>query len=212
MTDTLTIHQLYSILEREISKFPKPMAKQVWEGTHNKLQTLIAIMLSARTKDSLTVSLLPKVFEAIKSVADLEKLSVTQIERLIYPVGFYKNKAKFLKSWPKRIKNEFAGEIPQEFDMLLKLSGVGRKTANLYIAIVHKIPAISVDTHVHRIMNKIGYVKTKTPLETEKALIKKLPKELWIKTNEIFVVVGQYLCPSKKIDDPECLLNKIKLV
>ncbi|HHE39171.1 MAG TPA: endonuclease III, partial [Candidatus Cloacimonetes bacterium] len=124
-----------------------------------------------------------------------------EIEKMIYPVGFYKNKAIHLKKFPEVLEKEFNNNIPDEIDNLIKLPGVGRKTANLVRAIAFKKSAICVDTHVHRISNRLGYVKTKTPLETEMVLRKKLPEEYWIMYNSYLVSFGQNHCFPR---NPKC--------
>jgi endonuclease-3 len=113
---------------------------------------------------------------------------------LIYPVGFYKTKAKNLKKMAEMLKKDFSGKVPYDIDELVKLPGVGRKTANLVVSVAFSQDSICVDTHVHKILNRIGYIKTKNPLETEMVLREKLPKKMWSQTNRIFVPFGQKLC------------------
>ena len=122
------------------------------------------------------------------------KLSAKRIEKLIYPVGFYKTKAKNILEICRRLINEYEEKVPDEIDELLKLKGVGRKTANLVVTLGYKKPGICVDTHVHRISNRWGYVQTKTPEKTEVALREKLPKQYWIEYNDLLVSFGQHLC------------------
>jgi endonuclease III len=122
------------------------------------------------------------------------KLSAKKIEKLIYPVGFYKTKAKNILDICRTLIGQYGGEVPDEIDELLKLKGVGRKTANLVVTLGYKKPGICVDTHVHRISNRWGYVKTKTPAKTEDALRAKLPKQYWIEYNDLLVSFGQHLC------------------
>jgi endonuclease III len=122
------------------------------------------------------------------------KLTAKKIEKLIYPVGFYKTKAKNIREICRTLINKYDGKVPDDIDELLKFKGVGRKTANLVVTLGYKKPGICVDTHVHRISNRWGYVKTKTPEKTEFALREKLPKQYWIEYNDLLVSFGQHLC------------------
>ncbi len=188
------IEKIHSILKKEVLKYKVPVAELIEVQTKDPSKVLIATILSARTKDQTTASACKKLFSKINKIKDLEKLSVKEIEELIYPVGFYKTKAKHLKKLPSTLDREFRGEIPSTIEELIKLPGVGRKTANLVVGAAFKKPAVCVDTHVHRITNRLGYVKTKTPHETEMALRKKLPQKYWISLNTILVAFGQNLC------------------
>ncbi|HUF41482.1 MAG TPA: endonuclease III, partial [Verrucomicrobiae bacterium] len=135
-----------------------------------------------------------RLFAAADSPASLLKLSAREIEKLIYPVGFYRTKARNILDICKKLIDDYGGKVPDDIDELLKLKGVGRKTANLVVTLGYKKPGICVDTHVHRISNRWGYVKTKTPEKTEVALRTKLPKPYWIEYNDLLVSFGQHLC------------------
>ncbi len=171
-----SILPVFSILEKEISKYNVPVVDLIKIQTKDKFKILISTILSARTKDEITWKASQRLFAKAKSFAELEKIKQNEIEKLIFPVGFYKTKAKHLSVLPLTIK-KFGEDIPNNIDDLLLLPGVGRKTANLYLAVALGKNAICVDTHVHRISNRLGWVKTKAPLETEKALQKILPKK-----------------------------------
>lgn len=162
---------------------------------------LVATILSARTKDETTSRVVAELFERIQVPNDLDKLSAEELNSIIYQVGFHNTKTKHLKELPKVLREEFDGVIPSEIEDLIRLPGVGRKTANLVRAVAFKLPAICVDVHVHRICNRWGYIKTKNPLETEMALRKKLPKKHWLDINSYVVAFGQSLCKPRK---PEC--------
>lgn len=190
----LPIDTVYNILQKEVQQYKVPVADLVQIQTRDPFKVLVATILSARTKDETTSSVLPRLFEKVKTPSDLNTLSVTEIEALIFPVGFYHNKAKFLKELPVVLEKEFHGKIPETVEELTTLPGVGRKTANLVVAVAFQKPAICVDTHVHKIMNRLGYVKTKTPLETEMALRKKLPVKYWTTINMLLVAFGQNIC------------------
>ena len=188
------IAAVYDILKREVAHYKVPVVDLIQMQTKDPFKVLITTIMSARTKDATTVGAAERLFASVKKAEDLEKLSTKEIEKLIYPIGFYKNKARFLKQLPQVLKEEFNGRIPQTIEQLVKLPGVGRKTANLVVAVAFEKPAVCVDTHVHRIMNRLGYVKTKTPFETEMALRKKLPLQYWETINSMLVAFGQNLC------------------
>lgn len=169
--------------------------------THDPFKILVTTLLSARTKDQITSEVVIRLFKKINSHNELRKYSLEELEKLIYPVGFFRNKAKYLQQLPDILDEKFNGKIPETIDELIKLPGVGRKTANLVRAIAFKKPAICVDIHVHRISNRIGYVQTKTPFETEMVLREKLPKEYWINFNSYLVAFGQNHCTPR---NPRC--------
>jgi endonuclease III len=190
----IDIDKIVKILEKEVKEYNAPIVDLIKVKTNDPFRILIATILSARTNDKTTSVVCVKLFKEVRKFEDLENLSVKQIEKIIYPVGFYRNKAKQLKELPKIIKKEFGGEIPSKIEDLIKLPGVGRKTANLVRLSAFEKDAICVDTHVHRIMNRFGYVKTINPLETEMALRKKLPLKYWKRINYLLVSYGQNTC------------------
>ncbi len=190
----VSIGKVHEILAKESSKWHVPVAELIELQTNDPFKVLVATILSARTKDQTTSAVCERLFAVIKKPEDFEALSIKEIEQLIYPVGFYRNKARFLKQLPGVLKNEFSGKIPETIEELLRIPGVGRKTANLVRGVAFGKPAICVDTHVHRITNRLGYVRTKTPHETEMALRKKLPKKYWISLNTLLVALGQNIC------------------
>lgn len=200
------IQKIYSILEKEIRKYDAPVAELVKAQTNDPFKILIATILSARTKDETTAKVCNKLFQKVKNLNDLKKIKEEDLAKLIFPVGFYKTKAKHLKQLAVKLENGFCSKIPETIEELIQLPGVGRKTANLVVSVAFNKPAICVDVHVNRILNRIGYIKTKNPLETEITLRKKLPKKLWSKTNRIFVPYGQMLC---KPINPLCSKCKI---
>lgn len=207
--NNLKIKKIYCVLEKGLRDYPLPFAENICLQYKKPFFVLIATILSARTLDKTTAKVCERLFKKIKDFSDLEKISQKELEKLLYPVGFYKTKAKHLKMLPKVVKEKFNGKVPQEIDDLLMLPGVGRKTANLVVSVAFGKPGICVDTHVHRITNILGIVKTKTPLETEMELRKKLPKELWNKTNYLFVTLGQNICFSRKPNCQVCPIAKM---
>lgn len=194
LSKKVDIDAIYKILKKEVVNYNVPVVDLIQIQTNDPAKILIATILSARTKDQTTVQACRKLFTKIKKIDDLEHLSIKEIEQLIYPVGFYHTKAKHLKELPKVLREEFAGKIPETVEELIKLPGVGRKTANLVVAVGFKKPGMCVDTHVHKITNRLGYVKTRNPFETEMALRKKLPLKYWEKINSMLVAFGQNTC------------------
>jgi len=184
---------LIEAVKKEVQTYRAPIADLIAVQTRDPFKVLTATILSARTKDETTAGAAARLFEKAPDPASLARLSEQEIRRLIYPVGFYKNKARYLAALPAALER-FSGQVPDDMDSLLELPGVGRKTANLVLCAAFDKPAICVDTHVHRIMNIWGYVKTRTPLETEMALRKKLPETYWKDVNSILVAFGQGTC------------------
>jgi endonuclease-3 len=157
-------------------------------------QVLISTVLSQRTRDENTEKASQRLFSKYKAAEQLASAPLKNIEQLIKPSGFYRVKAKRIKQISQILVKKYRGKVPQKFEELMKLPGVGRKTANCVLVFAYRLPAIPVDTHVHRISNRIGLVKTKTPEETETELVKTAPKEYWVDFNELFVRFGQRIC------------------
>lgn len=151
-------------------------------------------MLSLRTKDDVTVPASERLFALAKTPQTLARLPETAIARAIYPVGFYRTKARHVREVSRQILERCGGRVPDTIEELLTLPGVGRKTANLVVTVGYRKPGICVDTHVHRISNRLGYVRTETPEETEMALRRRLPKPYWIEFNDLLVTFGQNRC------------------
>ena len=157
-------------------------------------KVLISTILSARTKDANTKIATDKLFAKYNTPQLIAQADIGELEHLIHQSGFYRVKAARIKNVSKIIMNDYNGKVPENFEELIDLPGVGSKTANCVLVYGFNIPAIPVDTHVHRISNRLGWVKTKKPEETEKALSKIIPKEQWIRINRIFVKFGQQIC------------------
>lgn len=164
-------------------------------------KTLVSTLMSSRTNDSTTLAAAKRLFAKAPDLEHLGQLEIKAIAKLIYPVGFYKTKAKYLKLLAKRVLTKFDGEVPGSREGLVTLPGVGRKTANLVLNRAFGIPAIAVDTHVHRITNMLGWVHTKTPEQTEKELTNLLPKKYWSQTNRLFVSIGRQFTSKKKLEE-----------
>jgi len=178
-----------------------PVVDLIEFQTNDPFKVLVTTVLSARTKDQTTAEAAKRLFSRVGCAGDLEKLSNAQIERLIYPVGFYRDKARHLGQLPSVLRERFGGVIPQTVEELTELPGVGRKTANLVVAVAFDKPAVCVDIHVHRIFNRLGYLATKTPFATEMELRQHLPVKYWTTFNSYFVSFGQNLC---KPVNPQC--------
>ncbi|MBS3141755.1 endonuclease III [Candidatus Woesearchaeota archaeon] len=190
----VNIHKVYSILEKQMESLKVPVVELIDIQTKDPFKVLLATMLSARTQDATTAKACKRLFTKVSTPKDLERISQVELQKLIYPVGFYRTKAKHLKQLPHVLKEKFNSKLPSTVEELIYLPGVGRKTANLVVAVGFHKPAIAVDIHVFRISNRLGYVKTKTPLETEIVLRKKLPKKYWLKYNMFLVAHGQSIC------------------
>ncbi len=162
-------------------------------------KTLVSTLLSSRTKDEVTLEASKRLFKRAPSIDNLSNLKTIEIEKTIYPVGFYKTKAKHLKKLTAIIQKDFQGKIPKTKKNLISLPGVGVKTANLVLNRAFNIPAIAVDTHVHKISNLLGWVKTKNPEETEKELVKVVPKKYWKDFNKLFVSIGRQFTTKEKL-------------
>lgn len=187
------IHQVVAILSRETRQWTMPAVTEVAE-TSDPFLVLISTVLSLRTKDATTAAASTRLFKLGRTPREILRLSPKTIEKAIYPVCFYRNKTLAIQGICRDILERFGGKVPDTIDELLTLKGVGRKTANLVVTLGYGKPGICVDIHVHRISNRLGYVKTKVPNETETALRQKLPPKYWVKFNDLLVAYGQNLC------------------
>jgi endonuclease-3 len=171
-----------------------PSVSAVARQNSDPFRVLVATMISLRTKDDVTSRAAEALLGAAPTAADLASLPEGRIARLIYPAGFYRTKSRNLRAAARVLVEENDGKVPREMEKLLALPGVGRKTANLVLNLGFGLPAICVDTHVHRISNRLGWVRTRTPAETERALMAVLPRRYWIPINELLVRFGQTVC------------------
>ena len=200
------IDKVVEILEK--SKQPKSEFVKLMDDFKSPYIVLISCILSLRTKDQTTYPATLRMLKLAKTPQEMMNVKVEDLERAIYPVGFYKNKAKQIIELSKELVEKYNGKVPCDIDELCKFKGVGRKTANLVLSQGFNVPAICVDVHVHRICNRLGYVKTKNPEETEFALREKLPKKYWILINSLLVTFGQNICkPIKPLCD-KCPIEK----
>lgn len=194
------IEKIIQLLEKRHNITPSN-----WHTQQNPFQVLIGTVLSQRTRDSNTDKATKQLFANYPTPESLASAPVERIMELIKPSGFYRTKALRIKEIAKIVSE--IGRVPNDIEELLKLPGVGRKTANCVLVYGHGLPSIPVDTHVHRISNRLGWVKTKRPEETERELMKILPKEYWIRINGLLVKHGQFICRPIK---PQCYLCPIE--
>ncbi len=181
---------------RAITGLEMPAVEKIAEDqAEDPFQVLIATLLSARTQDATTLAASRRLFRVARTPATMARLTVARIERLIYPVSFYRHKARFVKATCRLLVSRFGGRVPDTMEQLLELPGVGRKTANLVLILAHRSQDnICVDTHVHRLSNRLGWVRTRTPDETEQALYRAVDRRWWPHVNLYFVTWGQNVC------------------
>lgn len=192
--DNRRLSRVVRVLKESAPRWKPTALAQVAEERRDPFNVLIACLLSLRTKDETTLPAARRLFRLAHTPEGMLKLDQKTIERAIYPVGFYRSKARSILAICQALVRDYGGKVPDDIDELVKLKGVGRKTANLVVTVAYQKPGICVDTHVHRITNRWGYVETNTPLQTELALRGKLPKRHWITFNDLLVAFGQHIC------------------
>lgn len=198
------IATIIRILEKEAARLRLPSVSAVAREDHDPFLVLVSCILSLRTRDTVSAEVSRRLFAKARTPAGIAAMGRAKLERVIHSVNFYRNKAAAIHEAARRIATEFAGKVPDTREGLLSLRGVGRKTANLVLGLGFGVPAICVDTHVHRISNRLGWVKTSTPEETEKALERILPRAYWIRINELLVAFGQNICDPRRPDCGRC--------
>lgn len=171
-------------------------------------QILIATALSARSRDEQIIGVVEKLFKKYPSPEKMAKANLATLEKYVRKSGFYKIKAKRIRDISQRLVSEFGGEVPKTMNELLSLPGVGRKTAGCVLVYAFRIPAIPVDTHVHRVSNRLGWVNTKDPLRTEQSLMKLIPKSRWLLINELLVIHGKNICKPQTPMCNKCTIEK----
>jgi endonuclease III len=191
---SIDIDQFIRIIRKNHKNLNAPVITFMASKGSTPFEILVSTLLSLRTKDEVTLGAASRLFAKARTPDELLALSSENIEKLIYPVGFYHTKAERLLSISQIILEKYDGRVPDDMDQLLALPGVGRKTANLVLSEGFGQQAVCVDTHVHRISNRIGYVDTPTPEKTEFALREKLPRKYWNDYNEMLVALGQTIC------------------
>ncbi len=190
------LDEIFSLLKKELHQYGSPIvSRSKPEIPDTPFVTLISCLLSLRTKDEVTAQASRRLLTKYHTPQEIVQLTEKQIQTMIYPVGFYKTKARRIKDISKTLLEKYNGKVPDDFDELLTLKGVGRKTANIVMVYGHKKHGfLPIDTHCHRIPNRLGWIKTRTPEETEQALITVLPLEYWDDFNDLFVRFGQTIC------------------
>ncbi|OHE24566.1 MAG: endonuclease III [Syntrophus sp. GWC2_56_31] len=186
--------EIVRLLESELENRALPIVSRLADEKRDPFEILISTLLSLRTKDEVTEAAAERLFALAATPEEMIGLSSEEIRRAIYPVGFYRNKAETILHVCRELIDRFHSRVPDTLDALLTLKGVGRKTANLVVALGFGGAGLCVDTHVHRISNRLGYVRTKTPEETEFALRAKLPAEYWLRYNTLLVAFGRNTC------------------
>ena len=209
MLDNRKLATMVTRITHAMRDLPDPSVTLVGKKFKDPFLVLISCLLSLRTKDTTTLPVCERLFPKVSTIDGFLKLKTQEIERLIYPVGFYKTKARTILGICQDLKGRFHGEVPSTLDALLSLKGVGRKTANLVLTEGFGQLAMCVDTHVHRISNRFGYVVTKTPEETEAALRKKLPVKYWNDYNALLVTWGQNVCAPVSPWCSKCPVNTL---
>jgi endonuclease-3 len=192
--EDVKINEVVKILKKELDLGEMPIVSHLAESEPDPFVILISTLLSLRTKDEVTAEATDRLFALASTPEEMLKVPQAKIARTIYPVGFYRVKAKTIHSTCRELINRFGSKVPDQLDDLLSIKGVGRKTANLVVTLAYGKDGICVDTHVHRISNRLGYVRTKTPDETEFALRARLPRRHWIIYNTLMVAFGRKTC------------------
>lgn len=188
------VQPVVRILRKEFEKQHSPVADLIKSRTRNPFKILVTTILSSRTRDRTTMEVCRNLFRYVHNIDDLNSIPLKRLVKLTRPAGFYRTKARQLKQLPIELRKLYGGKIPESIEELIRLPGVGRKTANLVVSEAFDKPAVCVDVHVHRITNRLGLVRTRTPFETEMTLRKKLPVRYWKKLNAYLVSFGQSIC------------------
>ena len=203
------ISKIIKLLKQEIRHFESPIATEIGEKTKDPFLVLISCILSLRTKDTTTGKAAKRLFDLADNPKNMLKLSTKQIEKAIFPVGFYPTKAKWIKKACKILIEKYNGKVPATMEELMELPGIGRKCAGITMCYgFNKNVSIPTDTHVFKIVNRLGWVKTKTPEKTEQELIKIIPKKYWHDLNNLLVAHGQNICVPVSPFCSKCYISK----
>jgi len=206
--NNIEIDKIIQILEEEFLKLKVPVVTLIALQSKDPFKVLLSTIISLRTKDEVTIEASLRLYKILTKPDDITKLSIEEIEKAIYPTAFYHRKALQIKKICERLIFEFKSIVPKDIDILLTFDGIGRKTANLVLSEGYQIPAMCVDTHVHRISNRFGFIKTKTPNESEIELRKKLKNIYWNRYNTLLVAFGQSICRPISPHCSICRINK----
>jgi endonuclease-3 len=208
MVTNTTIGHVLRVIEKKTLRWTEPSVSAMAAARASPFRVLIATVLSLRTKDEVTLPASERLFRLADTPQSMLRLSPEEIQQAIYPVCFYRNKSRHILGICERLIERYDGRVPDTLEQLLEFKGIGRKTANLVLILGYGKPAMCVDTHVHRISNRLGYIKTKTPDESEMALRKKLPAKHWMKYNDLLVAFGQNQCKPVSPLCGSCLVSK----
>jgi len=203
------IHAVIATLREEYKGWQTPAVTIVAQCNGSPYKVLVSCIISLRTKDEVTALASARIFARAETPEEMAVLPADEISQLIYPAGFYHTKAEQIALLSRRLVEEYGGIVPDDIDELLRFKGVGRKTANLVVTLGFSKPGICVDTHVHRICNRLGYIVSKNPDETEKLLRLKLPPKYWIEINDLLVAFGQNHCHPVSPRCSSCKLSDI---
>ncbi|MBS3105330.1 endonuclease III [Candidatus Woesearchaeota archaeon] len=203
------ISKIIRLLKKETKQFENPIATEIGEKTRSPFMVLVSCLLSLRTMDKVTGHVSRKLFEIAKTPQEINKLSLKKLQEIIRPVNFYITKSKRIKDISRILAKKYNGKVPCDFNELMKFKGIGRKTANIVMTYgFFKKDYIAVDIHLHRIPNRLGWMKTKNPHQTEEELKKIVPKKYWQDLNDIFVAHGQNICLPISPFCSKCYINK----
>jgi endonuclease III len=203
------IGRIISLLKKEVRQFENPISTEIGENTKEPFLVLVSCILSLRTKDTTTGPAAKRLFSLAKTPEQMLKLSKKRIEKAIFPVGFYPTKAKYIKETCKILVDNYKGKVPGNEEELLKLPGIGRKCMGIVMCYgFNKNSHIPVDTHVHKISNRLGWIRTKTPEKTEFALMGVIPKKYWRDLNNLLVAHGQNICVPVSPFCSKCLISR----
>jgi endonuclease III len=191
---TALLRRIVPPVRRAVRSAEDPSVTKIAKRTRSPFRVLVSTVISARTKDEVTGAASRRLFALARTPRGMARLPVAKIERAIYPAGFYRTKARAIRELSRMLDEEYGGKVPDTIEELVRLPGVGRKTANLVVTLGFGAPGICVDTHVHRVCNRLGAVSTRTPAQTEFALRAVLPKRHWIEINDLLVMYGQTVC------------------
>lgn len=205
-----SINEIIALLEQYTANMPPTLVENIKQIYGNDpFLILISCLLGLRATDTKTLEICLVLFNEARNPSQILELPISKLEHILKPIGFFKKKAILLHEVSNTILNNFQGVVPDQLDSLLSIKGVGRKTANLVLAQAFNVPAICVDTHVHRIVNRLGWIKTKTPEQTEKELVKIIPIRHWINLNQILVKWGQNICRPVSPKCSICVLSPL---
>jgi len=205
MNDAKNIVGTIKIIRKEVGKFHGAAITKIGNETHSPFQVLVSCIMSLRTRDTVTYPTARKLFSVASTPKQIADMKLGRLEDIIRPVNYYKTKARRIRQISKEIVDKHCGKVPQSFDGLMKFRGVGRKTANIVMTYGHGSRShIAVDVHVHRIPNRLGWIDTKKPEDTENELKRIVPKRYWIDINDIFVQFGQNICLPRNPKCQEC--------